>query len=83
MPANIDVTLPLPAQLPVAGKLIIDRCDGGLLSSDGGLLVYGKRSLDMLLSRRGLNVVGRLRARCWRWLYGQRFGQREAWVSAG
>jgi hypothetical protein len=62
MPANIDVTLPLPAQLPIAGKPIIDRCDGGLLSSDGGLLVYRKRSLGTLLSRCGLNVLGRHRA---------------------
>jgi hypothetical protein len=62
MPANIDVTLPLPARLPVAGKPSIDRCDGGSLSSDSGLLVYRKRSLDMLLSRCGLNVLGGLRA---------------------
>jgi hypothetical protein len=57
MPANIDVTLPLPAQLPVAGKPIIDRCDGGSLSSDGGLLVYRKRSLGTLPSVASAEVV--------------------------
>ena len=38
MPADIDVTLPLPGLSPVAGKPIIARFDGGSLSSDGGLL---------------------------------------------
>ena len=38
MPADIDVTLPLPGLSPVAGKPIIARFDGGFLLSDGGLL---------------------------------------------
>jgi hypothetical protein len=38
MPANIDVTLPLPGLSPVAGKPIIARFDGSSLSSDGSLL---------------------------------------------
>lgn len=38
MPADIDVTLPLPGLSSVAGKRIIARFDGGSLSSDGGLL---------------------------------------------
>ena len=38
MPADIDVTLPLPGLSPVAGKPIIARFDGGSLSSNGGLL---------------------------------------------
>jgi hypothetical protein len=35
----IDPTLPLPGLSPVSGKPVIARFDGGVLSSDGGLLV--------------------------------------------
>ena len=35
----IDSTLPLPGLSSVSGKSIVARFDGGLLSSDGGLLV--------------------------------------------
>ncbi len=38
MPADIDVTLPLPGLSPVAGKPIITRFDGGSLSSAGNVL---------------------------------------------
>jgi hypothetical protein len=38
MPAKVESTPPLPGLSPVAGKPIIARFDGGLLSSDGGLL---------------------------------------------
>ncbi len=38
MPADTHATPPLPGLLPVAGKPIIARFDGGALSSDGGLL---------------------------------------------
>ena len=35
----IDSMLPLPGLSPVSGKTIIAKFDGGLLSSDGGILV--------------------------------------------
>src|SRR5688572_15954296 len=33
-----DLTLPLPGLSPVAGKAVVAKFDGGLLSSDGGVL---------------------------------------------
>ena len=38
MPAKVESTPSLPGLSPVGGKTIIARFDGGLLSSDGGLL---------------------------------------------
>jgi Transposase DDE domain group 1 len=38
MPAEVASTESLPGLSPVAGKPIVARFDGGLLSSDGGLL---------------------------------------------
>ena len=38
MPAKVASTASLPGLSPVAGKPIVARFDGGLLSSDGGLL---------------------------------------------
>src|SRR5208337_496819 len=38
-PAMIDVMLPLPGLSPVSGKTVVAKFDGGLLSSDGGILV--------------------------------------------
>ena len=38
MPAKVEPTPPLPGLSPAAGKPVIARFDGGLLSSDGGLL---------------------------------------------
>ena len=35
----IDPMLPLPGLSPVSGKTVIAKFDGGLLSSDGGVLV--------------------------------------------
>lgn len=35
----IDLMLPLPGLSPVSGKTIAAKLDGGLLSSDGGILV--------------------------------------------
>jgi hypothetical protein len=35
----IDLMLPLPSLSPVSGKTVIAKFDGGLLSSDGGILV--------------------------------------------
>ena len=37
-PAMYDPMLPLPGLSPVAGKKVVVNFDGGLLSSDGGLL---------------------------------------------
>lgn len=34
-----DLTLPLPSQSPVSGKRLDVRFDGGMLSSDGGILL--------------------------------------------
>jgi Transposase DDE domain group 1 len=34
-----DPMLPLPGLSPVSGKTIVAKFDGGLLSSDGGILV--------------------------------------------
>jgi hypothetical protein len=38
-PAMIDSMLPLPGLSPVGGKTVVAKFDGGLLSSDGGILV--------------------------------------------
>jgi hypothetical protein len=35
-PAMNEPTLPLPGLSPVAGKWVVAKFDGGLLSSDGG-----------------------------------------------
>jgi hypothetical protein len=37
-PAMTDSTLPLPGLSPVVGKAVVAKFDGGLLSSDGGVL---------------------------------------------
>ena len=42
MPAEVDVTLPLPGLSPVCGKPVIARFDGGRLSSDGGILLLAE-----------------------------------------
>jgi methionyl-tRNA formyltransferase len=39
MPAKPDATPALPCLSPVIGKPVVARCDGGQLSSDGGVLV--------------------------------------------
>jgi hypothetical protein len=38
-PAMTDSMLPLPSLSPVSGKKVVVKFDGGLLSSDGGVLV--------------------------------------------
>ncbi len=35
----VDFMLPLPGLSPVSGKTVVAKFDGGLLSSDGGILV--------------------------------------------
>ena len=56
MPAEVDLTLPLPGLSPVCGKPIVARFDGGRLSSDGGVLLLAE-------VERKLGIAERL-ARC-------------------
>jgi hypothetical protein len=56
MPAEVDLTLPLPGLSPVCGKPIVARFDGGRLSSDGGILLLAE-------VERRLGIAERL-ARC-------------------
>ena len=56
MPAEVEVTLPLPGLSPVCGKPIVARFDGGWLSSDGGILLLAE-------VERRLGIAERL-ARC-------------------
>jgi hypothetical protein len=42
MPAEVDLTLPLPGLSPVCSKPIVARFDGGRLSSDGGVLLLAE-----------------------------------------
>ena len=56
MPAEVDLTLPLPGLSPVCGKPIVARFDGGRLSSDGGILLLAE-------VERRLGIADRL-ARC-------------------
>ena len=50
-----DPMLPLPGLSPVSGKTIIAKFDGGLLSSDGGILVL--REIEQRL-----RIAGRMAA---------------------
>jgi hypothetical protein len=56
MPAEVDLTLPLPGLSPVCGKPVVARFDGGRLSSDGGVLLLAE-------VERRLGIADRL-ARC-------------------
>jgi hypothetical protein len=56
MPAEVDLTLPLPGLSPVCGKPVVARFDGGRLSSDGGILLLAE-------VERRLRIADRL-ARC-------------------
>jgi len=56
MPAEVDLTLPLPGLSPVCGKPVVARFDGGRLSSDGGILLLAE-------VERRLGIAERL-ARC-------------------
>jgi hypothetical protein len=51
MPAEVAYTASLPGLSPVAGKPIIARFDGGLLSSDGGLLALREIEPGFAVSR--------------------------------
>ena len=56
MPAEVDLTLPLPGLSSVCGKPVVARFDGGQLSSDGGILLLAE-------VERRLGIAERL-ARC-------------------
>src|SRR5258708_7866651 len=56
MPAEVELTLPLPGLSPVCGKPVVARFDGGRLSSDGGILLLAE-------VERRLGIAERL-ARC-------------------
>jgi Transposase DDE domain group 1 len=56
MPAEVELTLPLPGLSPICGKPVVARFDGGRLSSDGGVLLLAE-------VERRLRVAERL-ARC-------------------
>ncbi|HEY4040782.1 MAG TPA: IS1380 family transposase [Rhodopila sp.] len=56
MPAEVELTLPLPGLSPVCGKPVVARFDGGRLSSDGGILLLAE-------AERRLGIAERL-ARC-------------------
>lgn len=56
MPAEVDLTLPLPGLSPICGKPVVARFDGGRLSSDGGILLLAE-------VERRLGIAERL-ARC-------------------
>ena len=49
-PAMTDPTLPLPGLSPVSGKAVVAKFDGGLLSSDGGVLALREVDLVDLLA---------------------------------
>ena len=54
-----DPMLPLPGLSPVSGKTIVAKFDGGLLSSDGGILLL--REIEQRL--RVADRTGRLHRR--------------------
>jgi hypothetical protein len=48
----IDLMLPLPGLSPVSGKTVVAKFDGGLLSSDGGILVLREIEQRLLVADR-------------------------------
>jgi hypothetical protein len=50
-PAMTDPTLPLPGVSPVSGKTVITKFDGGLLSSDGGVMALRKVEQRLRVAR--------------------------------
>ena len=52
MPAAIQTTPMLPGLSPVRGRAIVARFDGGLMSSDGGLLALREVELRLGIARR-------------------------------
>src|SRR5260221_13702969 len=54
MPAEVELTVPLPGLSPVCGKPVVARLDGGRLSSDGGILLLA--DLERRLGSSGVRV---------------------------
>jgi hypothetical protein len=52
MPAEVDLTLPLPGLSPVCGKPVVARFDGGQVSSDGGVLLLAEVERRLRLAER-------------------------------
>jgi hypothetical protein len=57
-PAMNDPTLPLSGLSPVSGKTIVAKFDGGLLSSDGGVLLLREIEQRLSVAER---LAGRIR----------------------
>jgi hypothetical protein len=60
MPASDDATPALPGLSPICGRPIEARFDGGLMSSDGGLLV-----LRQIEQRLGIDTKPSRVKNCW------------------
>ncbi len=54
----IDLMLPLPGLSPVSGKTVVAKFDGGLLSSDGGILVLREIEQRLRVADRLRTPVG-------------------------
>jgi hypothetical protein len=51
-----NLMLPLPGLSPVSGKTVVVKFDGGLLSSDGGILVLRERLCAICSGERGSSM---------------------------
>jgi hypothetical protein len=58
-----DPTLPLSGLSPVSGKTVITKFDGGLLSSDGGVMALREAEQRLRVAR---TVLAMARMRPWR-----------------
>src|SRR6202162_2020910 len=52
MPAEVDLTLPLPGPSSVGGKPVVARFDGGRLSSDGGIVLLAEVERRLRIAER-------------------------------
>ena len=53
-----DPMLPLPGLSPVSGKSVVAKFDGGLLSSDGGVLVLREVEQRLRVAERLAECLG-------------------------
>ena len=60
-----DPMLPLPGLSPVSGKTVVAKFDGGLLSSDGGVLVLREVEQRLLRVIARTSVLVRRARRQW------------------
>ena len=58
----IDLMPPLPGLSPVSGKTVVAKFDGGLLSSDGGILVLREIEQRFRVADRLVLAPTRIRA---------------------